>query len=578
MDQAARVVYRFGAFAFDAGTSLLWRRSELVSLTPKAASILCLLLQQSGSLVAKEELVRRVWPDAFVEEANLSHHIYKIREALGPDGGPYIETVPRRGYRFVAPVTIEHADGQKAPSRSFAARPTPQSIAVLPFRTLAAADRDEALELGMANALVTRLSRFEDLIVRPTSAILKYAGTDDPIVAGREQGVDAVIDATLQQAVGRIRVTVQLLRVADARLLWAGTFDESADDVFALQDSMSMRVAAALPVTSSRSEPVRETSSIPAYEAFLKGSYHAMTFAPGGFEKAVEHLRRAIDLDPQYARAYGALAFAYAGLPTIASVSARVPMEQAISYASRALALDERVLEAHMALCNVNLYYRWNPAEAERECRRLIELSPRAPVGYHFLGWHLSLMGRFEDALRWLREARRLDPQSLLIRGATLSNRLWARDFVGAAAEAEGILEFDPSNGYAIDGLANLRQLEGRFDEAIALLERAPIPDVLRLGALGHAYGRARRSQQALHVIRNLQNGAADCAYDASFALAEIYGALGEFDSAFAALERAVEVRNPLLAWAKVEPRLDALRTDARFHGLLQRIGFVPNQ
>jgi tetratricopeptide (TPR) repeat protein len=255
-----------------------------------------------------------------------------------------------------------------------------------------------------------------------------------------------------------------------------------------------------------------------------------------------------------------------------------VPMEQAITYASRALALDERVLEAHMALCHVNLYYRRNAAEAERECRRLLELSPRAPVGYHCLGWHLSLMGRFEDALHWLQEARRLDPRSLTIRGATLSNRLWARDFVAAAAEAEGILEFDPSNGYAIDGLANLRQIEGRFDEAIELLERAPIPDVLRLGALGHAYGRAGRSQHARHAIGELHNGATEHAYDTSFALAEIDGAIGEYDSAFAALEQAVQVKNPLLAWARVEPRLDGLRADSRFDDLLLRIGFDPNR
>ena len=183
-------------------------------------------------------------------------------------------------------------------------------------RALAVADRDAALELGMANALVSRLSRRDEIVVRPTSAILKYAAADDPIAAGREQAVDAVIDAKLQRSAGRLRVVVELLRVADARLLWAETFDESADDVFALQDAIAARVAAALPIASSPLEQSRETSSMAAYEAFLKGSYHAMTFAPGGFEKAVEHLTRAIELDPRYARAYGALAFAYSALPT----------------------------------------------------------------------------------------------------------------------------------------------------------------------------------------------------------------------------------------------------------------------
>jgi tetratricopeptide (TPR) repeat protein len=250
-------------------------------------------------------------------------------------------------------------------------------------------------------------------------------------------------------------------------------------------------------------------------------------------------------------------------------------MEQAIAYATSALALDERVLEAHMALSNVNLYYRWNAAEAERQCRRLIELSPLAPVGYHFLGWHLSLMGRFDEALQPLQHARALDPRSLTIRGAMLANRLWARDLAAATAEAEGILEFDPGNGFAIDGLANLRQLQGRFDEAIDLLGQAPIPEVLRLGALGHAYARARRPQEARQVMAPLQNAEAERGYDASFALGEIHAALQEADLAFACLDRAVQNRSPLIAWTTVEPRLDAVRGHARFEGLLRRIGFV---
>lgn len=571
-------MYRFGAFAFDASARLLWRRGELVSLTPKATEILYLLLNRAGSVVTKEALVRHVWPDTFVEEANVSHHVYKVREALGDEGGPYIATIPRRGYRFVASVTLEQPPVEDSRLDEDPDRTTPHSIAVLPFHTLTAADRDEALELGMANALVSRLSRLDEIVVRPTSAILKYAGHRDPIAAGREQDVDAVIDATLQHAGGRIRVTVELLRVADARLLWAGIFDESSDDLFALQDAISTRVATALPVSSSRAEPTRETSSILAYEAFLKGSYHAMRFAPGSFEKAIEHLHHAIELDPEYARAYGALAFAYSGLPTTALIPARAPMEQAIGYATRALALDERVLEAHMALCNVNLYYRWDAAEAEQECRRLIQLSPRAPVGYHFLGWHHSLMGQFDSAFPWLQQARKLDPRGLTIRGAMLANRLWARDLGAAAREAEGILEFDPGNGFALDGLANLRQLEGRFTEAIELLERAPIPDVLRLGALGHAHARAGRTQQARGVIDQLWSGEAAGAYDASFALAQIQSALGEFDSAIQALDKAVHIKNPFIAWARVEPRLDSMRAEPRFQALLTRIWPAANR
>ncbi|HET7747492.1 MAG TPA: winged helix-turn-helix domain-containing protein, partial [Vicinamibacteria bacterium] len=211
----AGTVFEFGAFRFDAGARVLWRGRDIVGVAPKALDLLAVLLERAGDVVTKDELLRRAWPDAVVEEANLSVNVSLLRKALGdaPGGAPWIETIPRRGYRFAGPVR--------------AASATPRAVAVLPFRALRAGDGDEALGLAMADAVITRLARTGEITVRPTSAVQRYAtGEADPRAAGRALGVDVVLDSRLQREGSRLRVTAQLLSVASDAPLWAESFDE----------------------------------------------------------------------------------------------------------------------------------------------------------------------------------------------------------------------------------------------------------------------------------------------------------------------------------------------------------------
>ena len=245
---APRPVYHFGPFRLDASKWVLQRDGQAVPLTPRAFDTLLVLVENHGRTVEKDELMRRVWPDVVVEEANLTQHVFTLRKALGEGYKEqrYIATVPRRGYQFVGEVR-ESVEAVPAPARSGV---SPRSLAVLPFTTLGGDDAEDYLGLGMADALITRLGNIRQIVVRPTSAVRPYVGqTPDPVSAGRSLGVDMVLEGSIRQAGDRIRVTVQLVSVEAAAPIWGRCFDERRTDIFAVEDSISTRLAAAL-VTS----------------------------------------------------------------------------------------------------------------------------------------------------------------------------------------------------------------------------------------------------------------------------------------------------------------------------------------
>src|SRR5215510_9536778 len=311
MIQREKRFYDFGPFRVDINSRLLLRDKQIVPLTPKAFDTLLALIERRGELVERQELIRAVWPDVHVEQGSLNTNIFMLRRALGDEAGQeYIVTIPRRGYRFVAGVF----ERQAAPSTLQA---TLRSFAVLPFKTLYSQADGEHLELGLVDALITRLSTLPHVEVRSSSAISRYRDAkSDPLIAGAELGVEFVVTGSIQCCHERIRVTVQILRVLDGATIWAEKFDESLRDIFTIEDAVSARVADIVKIRLSDEEKEalsgNHTGSPEARQLYLQGHFFWNQRTSDGLKRAIEWFKRAIKIDRNYALAYVGLAESYA--------------------------------------------------------------------------------------------------------------------------------------------------------------------------------------------------------------------------------------------------------------------------
>ena len=613
---------RFGPFTLDMSERLLWRGDELVPLTPKAFDLLAVLVQNPGRVLSKADLIERVWPDAFVEEANLSHQVYRLRTALGEGEGEasYIDTLSRRGYRFVAPVTHvvpTEAPISGPPTVAVSGEPVPtpevpprrrrlaialtvaasivvflmyagatrrstaistitpiQTLAVLPFTALSPPARDEPLELGMTDAIITRLTTVRQVTVRPTSAVLPYShGPRDAIAIGREQRVDAVLEGKIQKAAGRIRVTVQLLRVSDGRPLWAETFDQPAQDVFAIQDAISGRVVDALRVTLSAGERARLESHqrprIEAYDAYVRGLYHVTSFGPDSARLAVEEFRRALALEPDYVEASAGLAVALANVG-FTQPATPAQMAEARALAAHALRVNPDSTEGHQAAMTVALYVDWEWDAADRESRWLVEHAPNDARAYSWRGWYLSLMGRFAEAVEPLRAAQRLDPLSINVTTMLGGALVESGDAAGGLAMMERAAIAAPSHGAARAGLAEALFAKGRAKEALDVLRREPS----QLGppvdaTLGFLLARSGQHDEARRVLKRLTEGPFPVP---AYLAAIVHSGLGDTAAAMQQLERAYAEHSAWIVFLKSQRSWDSMRGDPRFRALLSKV------
>jgi DNA-binding winged helix-turn-helix (wHTH) protein/tetratricopeptide (TPR) repeat protein len=570
-------VLDFDGFTVDLGSRVLLRGDRQVALTPKAFDTLAVLLENPGEVLPKERLLERVWGDTFVEEGILTQNIYTLRKALQEAGGTrdYIETVPRRGYRFVGPVAEREAPAE--PSREAI---SVSSIAVLPFEPLTGNADDAYLGLGLADALITRLSNLRRLTVRPTSAVRRYLGTArDPAVVGRALQVDAVLDGTVQRSGDSLRITVQLVGSREAVPLWATKFDARAADLFALEDSISQNLAEELQLQLSRQERQRlsrgPTSDPEAYHDYLRGRYFWNRRTLEGLQKAIGSFRQAIDADPGFALAHAGLADCYVLLPLYGAFAPREVFPEAIAAAERALALDDSLAEAHTSLAYARFLYERRWEAAERGFRRAIELNPDYPTAHQWFAFLLSALGRHREAIARARQARDLDPLSLVINSDNGMVLYFAREYAGAVEQFRRTLELDPSFAYAHFGLGHAWQQQGRLDEAVEeqrrAVELAPGSPALK-AALGQALAWAGRPEEARRLLAELEERAAR-EYVESSDFAFLWTALGEPDRAIDRLERACDERSRFVAFLATWPIYDPLRTHSRWPELLRRAG-----
>ena len=628
MSHQSKHLYEFGPFRLDVAERLLLRDSESVALTPKAFDLFLALVEHHGHLLEKEELMKLVWPDTFVEEANLSYNISLIRKALGDgeNGQRYIETVPKRGYRFVARVQEINADdveiaeaaveeglaeSRRAEKSSGIRRllvaiggvvalialmaalyyfrsgrdtaETPiKTIAVLPPRPLQSGERDEALEFGTTSTLITRLGSLRQLIVRPESAVEKYSRLEqDPLAAGREQKVDAVLDSRYQRSGDKLRFRLRLLRVADGATLWADTLDQQAADHFAIEDALSAKVTGALKLTLSSADKQllakRYTNSAEAWSLYVRGRQLLHRRGIPNIEKAITYFQRAITLDNSFALAHTMLGFSYTSLNWVGYPPAKELMPKAKIAFDQALKLDDQLAEAHTYLATYKHTYEWDYDGAEQEHKRAIDLNPNSADAHHLYAAHLAYLGRFEQAISEIRKAEELDPTDPFINRSVVLVFFFARRYDEAIEKSRQVVELNPNWGPGYVWMVRAYEMKGDEQGAFAAyLKQAEargagadeIAGIRAAFAMGGLKGYWKRE-----VAQRLEQEKSG--YVLQYDLSLFHARLGEKEQALARLQRAAEDRNLGVAWLKVEPLWDSYRTDPRFMALAQRVSLT---
>ena len=538
-------IFQFGPYQLNADEKLLLRDGEEVPVKPKVVDTLIVLIRNRGHVVSKAELLQTLWPDSFVEESNLTHNISLLRKVLEEkeSGQNYIQTVPKRGYRFVAEVeeSFKQIEDTSATgvatnvatendviaidraaqashrtrfnykivvacicltallgaglyfffSRQRAGKAASNSvrlIAVVPFKVVGDGSSDEFLGLGMADSLIYRLNSLPQLSILPTSSIARFTGREhDARDVGKRLMVDAVLEGTVQHTANRVLVTASLIDLRNGNTLWTGKFDEQFTDIFILQDSISEKVARALEIQfgADRKDKLatRFTNSTEAYQLYSIGIFHWNKRTAEGLQKALELFHLATEKDPKFALAFAALADVYMLIDyyNCDFLPPKEPQIKAEEMARKALELDGNLAEAHGAMGAVYARFMERYATAETFYKRAIELRPYFGTVYVRYGYLLIALGKIDEALRNLHLARELDPLSATILTNIAACYLYTRKPAEAVKYSKLALEIEPDFYHALDNLASAYMYQGMYNEAEGAFRRMAALDRARL-------------------------------------------------------------------------------------------------
>jgi TolB-like protein/DNA-binding winged helix-turn-helix (wHTH) protein/Tfp pilus assembly protein PilF len=612
-------LYEFGQFRIDNVERLLLRGEETIPLTPKAVDTLLVLVANSGRVVEKDELMKSVWPDTFVEEGALARNVSVLRKALGDDleEFQYIETIPKRGYRFVAPVkdlsasTLTSPDDQAeeilrnrfrwvvwlVPTvflilaavlvytwfmRDSGNSPRIASLAVLPLNNPSNDPAQEYFADGMTEELINSLAKIEALKVISRTSAMTYKGVKNkslPRIA-RELNVDAVVEGSVLQSGNRVRITVQLFDGKTERQLWAQSYEQDLRDVLALQAEVASAIAREIRVKLTPQEKQRLTKSRQvdpeAYLAYSYGRYWWNKRAPEDIQKGIEYFQRAIAKDPSYAPAYAGLADAYALLGSIGSdvLPPNEVMPKAKKAALEAVKLDDTLAEGHTSLAYVKLSYDWDFAAAEREFKRAIDLNPGYATAHHWYAHYFLAKSQPEKALAEVRRAVALDPLSLSINVGLGWCLYHAHRYDEAIQQYRSTLDLSPTFSLAHSTLGMAYVQKRLYIEALAEFNKAstlPGSHTFALANIGRTYALTGQASEARQVLRELERSARQ-EYVPAMYIAAIYAALGASDQSIKWIEKAYEERSDYMIYLMTEPSLDGLRSDPRFNDLLKLI------
>jgi TolB-like protein/DNA-binding winged helix-turn-helix (wHTH) protein/tetratricopeptide (TPR) repeat protein len=631
---------RFDEFEIDLRSGELWVRGKRVRLQDQPFQVLSVLLERRGEIVTRDELKQILWPaDTFVDfDDGLNTAIRKIRDALGDSAEKprFIETIPRRGYRFVGrladvrpPVVPLLAEESKespeqknaglstsgsavlATQKAFlprhwrvllagvaalavffvalviyrsssargAKQPPIKSLAVLPLTNLSGDPKQEYLADGMTEALIGRLSEIHNLRVISRTSVMGFKDThlSVPEIA-RILQVDAIVEGSVIRDGSRIRVHAQLIRAATDEHFWSEAYDRELRDVLSLQSDVAQSIARKVEVTITGQEQKRLTAarsvSPEVYESYLNGRF-AKSDTKADIEESIAYFEKAIKKDPTFAPAYVGLAAAHRDLGTV-FVGAPPEAERAkvLSAAGRALELDPALAEAHVLLAGV-YQERWQWSEAEAEYKRALDLKPNdATAHLGFASW-LSCQGRADEAVAWARRGRELDPIAV----SGVDDIGWilfmARRYEEAMRELRSELAVRPNDERALWNLGFVLIANGKPDEAIPVLEKVVLTSSRSPGSievLALAYARAGRRPEALRLVDELKRRR-QTSFVPAGAFINPYLGLGDYEEALAGCERAYREKSNILQFLKVHPVFDPVRDDPRFKDLLHRVG-----
>ena len=585
-------VYEFKGFRLDAAQRRLLHNGQPVPLKPKILDLLLLLVQMRGRLVEKDELMKEIWPNTIVEENNITVSMSILRKILGEDrnGRQFVETVPGRGYRFVAPVNVISAEqaGPEASTGSTAAiaaevetrEPPIDSLAVLPLRNVSKDPNSEYLSEGITESIINTLSRISKLRVLAPSTVFRFKGKDvDPQEIGTLLNVRAVMLGRVMQLGEKLIIRSELVKVADGSQIWGEQYDRTLSDLLVTQDEIAKAITESLKLKLTLQDQIRlskrYTANTEAYNLYLRGRYFWNRYDREWVLKGIEAFEQAIAIDASYALAYTGIADAYFRLSNVHASPLEV-LPKAKEAALKAVEIDNDLAEAHSSLGMLRVYYDHDWAAAEREFNRALELNPDLPLAHQRYGTYLKLMGRFDESLAQYKHAFELDPFSLQININIATIHFLKNETEIAITQLNKTLELEPNYMPAHFVLGNVYIQQAKWEEAISefeLIYRRDDEAYLALGFLGYCHAMAGRRAEA-ESLRNILKDISQRRYVSPYGMILICVALGEIDEAMELFERLYVERNDWLVWLKVSPKLKHLHSDPRFRDLLRRVGF----
>src|SRR5262245_38172043 len=639
--------YEFGKFVLDPDGKTLFSGGKPIHLPAKEFETLLLLVENNHKALSKDEMMKAIWQDSFVEEGNLAKQISRLRKILNTDGEQFIETLPKHGYRFSAdlrltspvaeePVILERRTVKrltlaveneiedqplalpskpKMPLRAptvallaltgllglsallYLSRETAapgakiKSMAVLPLKPLTAEENNKVLGLCLADALITKLGSLKQIVVRPTSAVALFANAPaDSIEIGRKLGVDAVLEGTIQESEGRLRINARLIRTDSGMQFWAEKFDEPVNGIFALQDALSNKIAKTLAFELTNTENKlfarRGTDNTEAYEKYLRGRFYQSQNTPDGLNRSIEFFEQAIALDPNFAEAYAGIADANIILFNFGIRPAAATTRQARESLNRALQLDPDLSSAYTPLALIQFLIDRNWTEAEKSLKRAIELNPNNADAYHRYAYFLMRLGRFDESLQKAEKARELNPLSNIVQNNIGMTYLFARRYPEAIKQLEKTAAENPQFslpmwllGHAYESIGDMGKAFESDLKALEMEGGKELAAKLREQREAGGISAANRFwlDEAIRVKERGRIPSSGETRDGAFSALDVASRAAivkDREQTLRWLERSLQEVDPILGDIRFLARYDFVRDDPRFQAIVQKTSY----